>query len=159
MNWKFKRTAQQYTPIPEGDYRIRIKNADKAVSSNGNDMLVLTFEVSGKKSMLFHNIVFLNDRPEITNSMLTRFFDSFKDIEDGDFNMNNWIGKVGAAHVYHDEYNGEVRAKIKYFINAKKQDDLPPWQEPENSGSGSSNGTGFVNTEQAIKEAGELPFF
>lgn len=158
MSWNFKREEQQFTPIPEGDYRIRIKDADKAVSSNGNDMLVLKFEVSGKKSLLFHNIVFLNDRPEITNRMLTRFFDSFKDIPEGDFNMANWIGKVGAAHVFHEEYNGEVRAKIKYFIDAKKQDTLAPWQEPDNAGSGSSDGA-FIDTSKAIEDAKDLPFF
>ena len=44
--------------------------------------------------------------------MLTQFFDSFKDNEDGDFNMMKWIGKVGACQVKHDE---DGRAKLQYF--------------------------------------------
>lgn len=127
MSWEFKREERKFEQIPEGRYRIRIKEADKAVSKNGNDMLVLQFEVSGHKQILYHYIVFLNDRPEITNRMLTQFFDSFKDIEDGDFNMQNWIGKVGACQVRHDD---EGRAKIHYFLHKNKQDELPPWKEP-----------------------------
>ncbi len=63
--------------------------------------------------------------------MLTQFFDSFKDIEEGDFNMANWIGKVGACVVKHEEYNGNINAKISYFLNKDKQSDLPAWVEPE----------------------------
>lgn len=130
MAWEFKREEQKFEVLPEGQYRIRIKSADKAVSKSGNDMLVLQFEVSGSKTILYHYIVFMNDRPEITNRMLTQFFDSFKDIAEGDFNMQNWIGKVGACKVKHEEYNGNQQAKISYFIHKDKQDDLPAWIEP-----------------------------
>ena len=132
MGWEYKREeSNTFKPIPEGKHRIRIKEAEKAVSKNGNDMLTLKFEVSGYSSMLFHHIVFLTDRPEMTNRMLTQFFDSFKDIEDGNFKMDSWIGKVGACVVKHEEYNGEMQAKISWFIKADKQSDLPPWQEPK----------------------------
>lgn len=130
MDWKFQREEQQFEVLPEGKYRIRIKSADKAVSMNGNDMLVLQFEVSGHTQILYHYIVFLDDRPEITNRMLTQFFDSFKDIPDGDFNMSHWIGKVGACSVKHQEYNGNPSAKISYFIKADRQAELPAWQDP-----------------------------
>lgn len=134
MAWEFKREEAQFKVLPEGIYRIRIKSADKAVSSNGNDMLILQFEVSGETKILYHYIVFMEDRPEITNRMLTQFFDSFKDIHEGDFNMSNWVGKVGAAKIKHDEYQGQTREKISYFVNANKQSDLPAWQEPSLNG-------------------------
>lgn len=153
MAWEFKREEQQFEVLPEGQYRIRIKSADKAVSKNGNDMLVLQFEVSGKKNILFHYIVFMNDRPEITNRMLTQFFDSFKDIPEGDFNMQNWIGKVGACTVKHDEYNGNTTARISYFIKADKQDALPQWQEPSTNGL-KVDSDGNVDT----SDIGDLPF-
>ena len=153
MAWSFKREESQFKVLPEGQYRIRVKSADKAISSNGNDMLALQFEVSGSNTILYHYIVFLDDRPEITNRMLTSFFDSFKDIEEGDFNMQNWIGKVGACKVKHDEYNGNTTAKISYFIRKDKQGDLPPWQEPEKSGSGSGD-AGF----ETPSDADDLPF-
>lgn len=133
MAWQYKREESTFKPIPEGKHRIRIKEAEKAVSSNGNDMLVLKFEVSGYSGLIFHHIVFLDDRPEVTNRMLTQFFDSFKDIEDGNFNMQSWVGKVGACVVKHEEWNGNINAKVSWFIKADKQDDLPPWKEPKNA--------------------------
>lgn len=156
MAWEFKREESQFQVLPEGSYRIRIKSADKAVSKNGNDMLALQFEVSGSNSILYHYIVFMNDKPEITNRMLTQFFDSFKDIPEGDFNMQNWIGKVGACVVKHDEYNGNVSAKVRYFIKAEKQNDLPPWKEPSNSqGAGAGGDAPFLG--EAVAD-GDLPF-
>lgn len=131
MAWEYQREEQQFDVLPEGKYRIRVKEADKGISKAGNDMLVLQFEVSGKKSILFHYITFMCDHPEITNRMLTQFFDSFPGISEGDFDMKKWIGKVGACMVKHDEYNGNTTAKISYFIKADKQDDLPPWREPD----------------------------
>ena len=143
MAWEYKREeSSEFQVIPEGEYRIRIKSADKAVSKSGNDMLKLTFEVSGYNSLLFHYIVFMADRPEITNRMLTQFFDSFKDIPEGEFDTNKWIGKVGAAKVKHEEYNGNKSAKIHYFINANKQGSLPAWKEPTKN----TNTTATANT-------------
>lgn len=155
MSWDYKREEQSFKPIPEGKYRIRIKSADKAISSSGNDMLTLQFEVSGYNATLYHYIVFLNDRPEVTNRMLTQFFDSFKDIEDGNFNMQSWIGKVGACTVKHEEYNGEMKAKLGYFIKADKQGDLPPWKEPENSSGPKVDADGFMSIPDGVEE---IPF-
>lgn len=129
MAWNYQREETSFAPLPEGKYRIRIKAVEKAMSSNGNDMLVFQFEVSGSNKILFYYLVFLNDKPEITNGKLTQFFDSFKDIKDGDFNILNWVGKVGACMVKHEDYQGEPRERISYFIKADKQGDLPPWQE------------------------------
>lgn len=129
MAWQYTREEQTFSQIPEGRYRIRVKSAEKAVSKKGNDMLALQFEVSGKTQILYHYINFLDDRPEITNRMLTAFFDSFPAIEEGDFNMAHWIGKAGACMVKHDE---DGRARISYFIKADKQGDLPAWHDAGN---------------------------
>lgn len=136
MAWEFKREEGSgfKTNVPAGKHRIRILSAEKAISSNGNDMLALQFEVSGYTTILYHYIVFMNDRPEITNRMLTQFFDSFKDIPEGDFDTSHWIGKVGACTVKHEEYNGNINAKVGYFIHKDKQADLPPWQDPYSTG-------------------------
>lgn len=132
MAWDFKREEGNggfSTNIPEGKHRVRIKGAEKAVSKSGNDMLKMELEVNGyPNESVFNYIVFLDDRPEITNRMLTQFFDSFKDIPEGDFNMKNWIGKVGACTIKQEEYNGNINAKVGYFIPVNKQDDLPAWK-------------------------------
>lgn len=143
MAWSYKREERSFPVLPEGDYRIRIKSADKALSKKGNDMLTLQFTVSGSGHTLFHYITFMDDRPEITNRMLTQFFDAFPGIPDGDFNMQNWIGKVGACRVKNEEYDGKQSAKIHYFLTGKRAEELPPWKEPAGKyGDGSPSGNG-----------------
>lgn len=158
MAWEFKREESKggFTPLPVGDYRIRIKNAEKAVAKTGKDMLSLTFEVSGHKNKIFHNIVFLPDRPEITNRNLTDLFDSFKDIPEGDFNLQNWVGKVGACRVKHEEYNGNTNAVIHYFIKADKQASLPAWVEPESASDIKEDDKGFLKVPEGVDA--DLPF-
>ena len=144
MAWNYQREETSFAPLPEGRYRIRIKAVQKAQSSKGNDMLVLQFDVSGSAKTLYYYIVFMPDKPEITNGKLTQFFDSFKDIKDGDFDILNWVGKVGACMIKHELYNGEKRERISYFIKADKQKDLPPWKETTTSSV--TAGTAFAPT-------------
>lgn len=150
MAWSYQREEQTFAPLPEGKYRIRIKAVEKAQSSKGNDMLALQFDVSGSTKTLYHYIVFLPDKPQITNRNLTQFFDSFADIKDGDFEIFHWIGKVGACMIKHEEYNGEKRERISYFIKADKQGDLPPWRENANP----TQGTAFVPSDSEY----DVPF-
>lgn len=130
MEWKFERVEQKFEALPVGKYRLRIKEAEKAISKNsGNDMLIVTFEVSGSNQTLIHYIPFLADKPEVTNRMLTQLFDSFG--IDGDFNLVNWKGKCGGCQTKLEEYQGEDRARIAYFLNKKQQEELPAWQDGE----------------------------
>ena len=127
MAWAYKREERSFEEIPAGRYRVRIVNAEMAVSKNsGNDMLVLQLEVSGQKGILWNYISFLPDRPEITNRMLTQMFDAF-DIEDGNFNLATYIGKVGAAQIKHDD---DGRARLRYFLKrgSQAEQELPPFQ-------------------------------
>ena len=126
MAWKFERVEETRTfeELPEGKYRVAVESAEMAISKAGNDMLVLKFAVSGSKTHLWNYITFLEDRPEITNRMLTQFFDSFG-IEDGDFNLAGYVGRTGGVNVKHDDTG---RAKISYFLSKRQQEQLPPWQ-------------------------------
>lgn len=150
MSWNFQREETQFEVLAEGNYRIRVASAEKAQSKAGNDMLVLKFDVSGSNTNLFHYITFMKDKPEVTNRMLTQFFDSFKDIKEGDFNISGYVGKVGACHVKHEEYNGNKQAKLSYFIKAEKQGDLPPWQEPNNNNNASASTASTAPTDDDI---------
>lgn len=123
--WNYQRVESEFEEIPVGQYRVRIKEVTKEISQAGRDMIKLIFDVSGQARPLYHYIVFLDDRPEITNRNLTQLFDSFG-IADGDFNLANWKGKVGGCSVKHDD---EGRAKVQYFLNKKQQERLPDWVE------------------------------
>lgn len=154
MEWNYQRTENTFDDIPVGKHRVRIAGAEKAISRNGNDMLVLTLDVSGYNSRLWHYVVFMPDRPEITNRKLTEIFDSFG-IEDGDFNLKNWIGKVGACVTKQDEYG----TKVNYFINRKKQGELPPWKEPTAKGSSPASAASATSDWSDVPaDENDLPF-
>jgi hypothetical protein len=134
INWNFDNSQYQehtFKPIPVGEYRVRIASAEEAVSLNNNPMIKLTLDVSGYNSTILHNVMFLADKQELTNQKLGELFNSFG-IQPGNLNIASWIGKVGAAKVKHEPYNGEDRAKVAYFINKDRQDKLAAWVEPSN---------------------------
>ena len=151
VNWNFNAAdyeEQSFKPIPVGDHRVRIASAEEQTSNSGRQMIKLVLDVSGYNSTIWHFIVFMPDNQKLTNQKLGEVFNSFG-IPQGNFNLQQWVGKVGAAKVKHEDYNGEPNAKIAYFINKDKQDKLPAWKEPSNGNSGS-----FV----PVDDPGDLPF-
>ena len=141
VNWNFNAADYEETsfrPIPVGDYRVRIQSAEEQTSNSGKQMIKLVLEVSGYNSTIWHYVVFLPDNQKLTNQRLGELWNSFG-IQQGNFNLNSWVGKVGAAKVKHEDYNGEPSAKIAYFINKDRQDKLPAWKEPNNATSNGGN--------------------
>jgi hypothetical protein len=150
IDWNFNSNdyeEQSFKPIPVGDHRVRIASAEEQTSNNGRQMIKLVLEVSGYNSTIWHYIVFMPDNQKLTNQKLGELWNSFG-IQAGNFNLNSWAGKVGAAKVKHEDYNGEPTAKIAYFINKDRQDKLPAWKEPNNAS---------VNNMTELEEV-ELPF-
>ena len=131
INWKFD--ANQFDPdktfelIPVGDHRVRVESAEEQISKTGRDMVKLTLAVSGYGSRLFHYIVFMDDRPDITNQNLGMFFDSFG-IRPGDMNLQNWIGKVGAVS---SDFKQLVASEISACGNVYR--DFGYWVDVENN--------------------------
>lgn len=120
--------AGNYELIPEGPHRVRIETVEEAVSRTGYEMLKFTLAVSGYSGKLWYYLVFMEDRPEITNSSLGAIYDSFG-ITPGDMGWQSWPGRVGAARVKHEEFRGEITAKIGRLIPRARQENLPPWTE------------------------------
>lgn len=116
-----------FTIIPVGDHRVRINDVISKKSKNtGNDMFEIVLDVSGHSSKLWYYLVLDPADPKKTNQRIGDFFNSFGIT---DYNMANyprWKGKVGAVRVVHDEYNGEQQAKVRFCLNRKNQDKLPP---------------------------------
>ena len=132
VNWNFNAAdyeEQSFKPIPIGDHRVRITSAEEQTSNSGRQMIKLVLDVSGYSSTIWHFIVFMPENQKLTNQKLGELWNSFG-IQQGNFNLNNWVGKVGAAKVKHETYNNEPSAKIAYFINKDRQNKLPAWQEP-----------------------------
>ncbi len=136
VNWNYD--ANDYNEngvfaiIPVGNHRVRIADAKEKQSKSGNDMIEMILEVSGHSGSLWHYIVFMPDKPQITNQNLGSIYESFG-IKQGDLNLQNWIGKVGAARIKHETYNGDPQAKVSYFLTKRKQEELPAWVEQNNT--------------------------
>ena len=123
MDWAnyYKREENKSSKKVQGQLRCVITSAEDAKSKTGKDMIVVSVKPSGAEFSVKHYIV----KNEYFNRNMTSFFDSFPAIDDGDFNFAKWIGAVGAANFTLDE-NGYT--KIKWFIEADKQADLPPFE-------------------------------
>ena len=135
IDWNFSAAdyeEQSFKPIPVGDHRVRIASAEEQTSNNNRQMIKLVLDVSGYSSTIWHYIVFMPENQKLTNQKLGELWNSF-DIPQGNFNLQQWVGKVGAAKVKHEEYQGETNAKIAYFISKDRQDKLPAWQEKSNA--------------------------
>lgn len=134
INWNFNSNdyeEQSFKPIPVGDHRVRIASAEEQTSKSGNQMIKLVLDVSGHNSTIWHYIVFMPENQKLTNQKLGELFNSFG-IQQGNFNLQSWIGKVGAARVKHELYDGEPQPKIAYFVGKDRQDKLAAWVEPAN---------------------------
>ena len=117
FDWNYEETKSDFESeqIPNGDYRMIIRGAEKAMSKdtvNPKKMIKLKLGVSGYAKNIYHYIVFLPNNREITNRNLTNFFRSFG-IEGGNFNLDSYLGKEGAGRVEIDSNGYE---KGKYFL-------------------------------------------
>ena len=156
INWQFNENdykEMDFQVIPVGDHRVRIANVEEKKSQNGNDMLVLTLDVSGYSGSLWFYLVFMPNNPQITNQRLGQIFDSF-DIQSNNMNFSSWIGKVGGARVKHEQYNGETSAKVNYFLSRSKVDKLPAWVDAPGKASVTGGGSNMVT----VSSDEDLPF-
>lgn len=158
IQWNFDNSQYQehtFKPIPVGEHRVRIASAEEGVSQAGNQMIKLVLDVSGYNSRIWHNVMLLADKQELTNQKLGELFSSFG-IQPGNFNIATWIGKVGAAKVKHETYNGEVSPKVNYFIGKDRQDKLPAWVEPSNKAE--LTGQATVSAPTPVPTPSDLPW-
>ena len=119
---------QDFTIIPVGDHRVRIVDVVERTFNSGNEGYEITLAVNGYNSKLWFYLVLDHNDPKKTNQRIGDFFNSFGIAEFALGSGRQWIGKVGAVRVKHEEYNGNMSAKVAYVINRKKQDKLEPWK-------------------------------
>lgn len=129
MSWNFNQgdyVERSFEPIPAGVHRVRIESCEPKTSQTGKEMFKVTLAVSNYTGKLFYNLVFLPEKPKVTNQNLGTIFASF-DFQS--MNPNDWVGKVGACSVKHEEYNGKTNAVVGYFMKKSLQENLPAWVE------------------------------
>ena len=120
---------QDFQIIPVGDHRVRIEDVVEKTFNSGNEGYEITLAVNGYNSKIWHYLVLDRNDPKKTNQRIGDFFNSFGITELALGSGKQWIGKVGAVRVKHEDYNGNTSAKVAYVINRKKQDKLAPWKD------------------------------
>lgn len=122
-------------PIPPvGDHRVRIEEvtdldkdgAPLKSKKSGNAMIKITLAVSGYSSKVFHYIVFMPENKQMTDQKLGEVYESFG-IKPGNLNILEWRGRVGAARIKHEMYEGNPQPRVSYFLTKRKQEGLLPW--------------------------------
>ena len=149
FDWNYEETKSDFESeqIPNGDYRMIIRGAEKAMSKDTvipKKMIKLKLGVSGYAKNIYHYIVFLPNNREITNRNLTNFFRSFG-IEGGNFNLDSYLGKEGAGRVEIDSNGYE---KVKYFLEGTMKDRLPAFAPPAKK----------AKVEKPKQEEDDIPF-
>ena len=149
FDWNYEETKRDFEPeqIPNGDYRMIIRGAEKAMSKDiikPKKMIKLKLGVSGYAKSIYHYIVFLPDNREVTNRNLTNFFRSFG-IEGGNFNLDSYLGKEGAGRIEIDSNGYE---KVKYFLEGTMKDRLPAFAPPAKK----------AKVEEPKQEEDDIPF-
>lgn len=157
-NWNFDATQykeQDFSIIPAGDHRVRIEDVIEKKFNSGNEGYEITLSVNGYNSKLWFYLVLDASNTERTNQRIGEFFNSFGITNTAMGTGKQWIGHVGAVRVKHEEYNGNMSAKVAYCIAKNRQDKLTPWKNTNVASAPVTAPTGFV--EAQIPDA-ELPF-
>lgn len=152
MAWIYDPTQYEendFPIIPIGDHRLRVEEVTAKTFKSGNEGFEIVFAVSGYNSKIWFYLTLDTSDPKKTNQRLGEFFGSFGITDYNTDHYSAWVGKVGAAKIKHEDYNGEAQAKVRYFIGRAKQDKLPPWKE--------SGHTAAPSAPAAAPDFAELP--
>ena len=143
MGWDNYKRTESTSSLEEGNYRVVITGTEEKLSKAGNKMLVITLRPSRTKRSIKY---FLVDG-EYFDRNLTSIYDSF-DIPEGNMDFISWVGAMGAASIGSDDAG---YPKIKWFINKKKAESLPPFEgeKPERQ---------EVTKLEEVGDEEELPF-
>ena len=120
---EYSKDDNDFPLIPEGEYQVKILDVKDTMSKTNKDMRVLKIELIGEEGKLPYNLVFDPENRRFTNQALGRIFDSFK-IPEGKLDRFEWLDKIGAAEIVHEEYKDRTYAKIKRFLTQERQEEL-----------------------------------
>lgn len=134
VNWNFNPNDVKevsFEPAPAGDTRVKIVSMEEKKSSSGNDMWEFIFKPSGGYSNIYWYLVFDPKNSTMTNTNLSRLWDSFGMTGVPTINVTPqfFVNAIGAVRIKHEVYNNETRAKVHYLIEREKQINIPQWQE------------------------------
>ena len=101
-------------PLDEGLYELTVAKAEETVSSTGNPMIKVEFDVAGFEGRkLWDNFVLI----EKTLWKVKEFFDAVGLDTEAIVEMDvaELIGSTVKAKVFQEEYNGDIQNRIKKY--------------------------------------------
>lgn len=151
-NWDdYKREERTFENKVAGKLRCVIVDVEESVSkTSGNPMIVITVRPSGTKLKVRSWLV----KNEYFNRNAAEFFDAFPEIGDGNFNLIEWVGAMGAANFVE---NDSGYLDIKRWISADRAVNLPEFEgeRPERQ---TVSSIGAISDLEDSDDEDELPF-
>jgi hypothetical protein len=107
--------------LPEGNYNVEVADVECKQSSNGNDMLAFTFQVTGgtyKGSKLYHNCSL---QPQALFNLKGILLALGYEIPKKAFDLqtSELVGLTCEVEVSHEVYEGKKKARITDFISTE----------------------------------------
>ena len=91
--------VNDFVEIPDGEYTLRITEAEQGVTQKGDDKVTVSYEIVGGpyhlQTIKYHTVVFFKDKNAKGAGMSLKFLKSIGEPHEGQFTWNekNWIGK------------------------------------------------------------------
>ena len=131
-----------YTHISEGIHRVKVASCEDKTTQAGDDMITIAFEcVKGddKGTRVFDNFVLTDKALWKLKQLLTAL--NVKCDGKIVLDTDKLIGKQCDVDVFHEEYNGQLRARVNEYIKIKatepedddddEEEDEEPEEKPE----------------------------
>lgn len=106
-----------YPVLAIGEYDCIVAAAEEKTSSNGNEMIVLTLDIDhdGRTWKVWHNLTFTAKAMGIVKAACDAL-GLGDELRSGELSAEQFVGAMGRVKIKHETYQGEVRAKVGYFI-------------------------------------------
>ena len=127
-----------FMEIPMGKHRVRITNVSvENYSKSKKKCFEVTLKVSGYPGPLWYHLWYSPENKDRTNADFWAFFEGFQIEKDNRTlrRYKRWIGKTGAAYVWHEHgpskrlAEDEYEAMVSCFLSVREQAQLPPWSD------------------------------
>lgn len=121
--------AEAPAPLPIGEYNATIRASEMQTSKSGNLMARVTFAIAPDEypadftdgnpdgESLLH-FQMMNTEDARTRYRLKKFIETIGAPKGKRIDVSDWIGLEAKVRVEHEEYDGEVRARIARVIEA-----------------------------------------
>ena len=112
---------KEYVLLEKGEHTLEIVDAVEKMSSNGNEMIVLTLVKD--RSKVFDKLVFTPKAFFKIDQVLEAMGEAVNKGEERDITRFDFLGKSVKAMIDHEVNDGKTYPRIKYYI--KKGADTP----------------------------------